>query len=155
MFQCLNLYCQLSVDCLWLKLPHVLWGHYFLLTWFSDILLYCLMTWWRYFLLLWLYSRLKKCLIFCITESAFPRLIIVYQRSDCENFVTEIAPEILKRDKEVPSCHLKLYYWYWLVCCVYVYINILQLLTEGTDSPKQGASDDPTVWLDRLAAVFR
>jgi len=30
-----------------------------------------------------------------------------------------------------------------------------QLLAEGSEAPKQGAPDDPTTWLDRLAAIFR
>ena len=30
-----------------------------------------------------------------------------------------------------------------------------QLVAEETEAPKQGSSADPTVWLDRLAAIFR
>ncbi|KAL4233679.1 Transportin-3 [Mactra antiquata] len=39
--------------------------------------------------------------------------------------------------------------------CNFQTTELSKLLTEGTELPKQGATDDPTVWLDRLAAVFR
>ncbi|KAH3738663.1 transportin-3-like [Dreissena polymorpha] len=39
--------------------------------------------------------------------------------------------------------------------CSFQTNGLSKLLTGGSDTPKQGAADDPTVWLDRLAAIFR
>ncbi|WAR09032.1 TNPO3-like protein [Mya arenaria] len=39
--------------------------------------------------------------------------------------------------------------------CSFQTVGLNKFLTEGCEAPKQGAADDPTVLLDRLAAVFR